>query len=124
MALFREQPLIGAEWLTNVAPESPPPLMTRAAAAARGHCEHWDGSGFPANAAGASIPIEARIIAIAEALERLFAQDPEQAAAHLAEGAGRRFDPELVDVAQHHLGPLLEAWKAACPSPPEGRQSP
>jgi hypothetical protein len=60
------------------------------------HHERWDGAGYPYGLAGAEIPVGARIAALADA----FAEAPSQpgGVASLRAGAGRAFDPELVEV--------------------------
>ncbi len=69
----------------------------------RGHHERWDGTGKPDGLAGEKIPLGARIIAVAEAYEALTAgRDcdrvaPVVALERLAEGAGTRFDPAIVE---------------------------
>ena len=89
-----------------------------AAEAVRGLDEHWDGSGYPERRRGNSIPIESRILAIAQHLD-VFATEQDTAAAMsvLRERSGRWFDPELVKLAEmmHREGKL---WPAALPDTP------
>jgi HD-GYP domain-containing protein (c-di-GMP phosphodiesterase class II) len=68
------------------------------------HHERPDGSGYPAGLAGSEIPVEARILAVADAYEAMTshrvyraALDPEQARAELSRGAGTQFDPRVVE---------------------------
>ena len=68
------------------------------------HHERWDGSGFPYGLQGNEIPLEARIMALADAYEETTAAlVHEQRATHqqavdmIVKNAGRRFDPILVD---------------------------
>ncbi|MFZ0336466.1 MAG: HD domain-containing phosphohydrolase [Terracidiphilus sp.] len=72
-----------------------------AAEAVRGLDEHWDGSGYPEGRTRQSIPIAARILAIAQHLE-VFATEKGTAAAMAAlrERSGRWFDPGLVGLAE------------------------
>lgn len=70
---------------------------------ARHHHERWDGRGYPDGLAAEAIPIEARIIHVADVFDALTtrrcykpAWSPEEAAAYLRAGAGSEFDPELV----------------------------
>lgn len=68
-----------------------------AAEAVRGLDEHWDGSGYPERRRGEAIPVEARILAVAQHLD-VFATEKgtEAAQSVLRERSGRWFDPELV----------------------------
>ncbi|NWF77364.1 MAG: diguanylate cyclase [Chloroflexi bacterium] len=69
------------------------------------HHERWDGSGYPEGLKGEEIPLEARILAIADSFEamtsaRLYrpALSIEQVVEELKKGAGVQFDPQLVEV--------------------------
>ncbi len=68
------------------------------------HHERWDGTGYPNRLAGASIPLEGRIVAVADVFDALTSERPykrawtfEAAAAFLRDQAGRHFDPACVD---------------------------
>jgi PAS domain S-box-containing protein len=67
--------------------------------------ECFDGSGSPRGIAGEEIPIEARIVAVAEAFDGL---DADEAVALLRQESGTRFDPEVVEVLLEHLDDALE----------------
>lgn len=69
------------------------------------HHERWDGHGYPAQLAGAEIPLAARIVAIADVYDALsqrrIYRDPlphEQCVAYIRNHAGTHFDPEVVEV--------------------------
>jgi len=69
------------------------------------HHEKYDGSGYPKGLAGEQIPLEGRIVAIADVFDALTSARPykpawplEQAVAYLEEQRGRHFDPALVDL--------------------------
>ncbi len=67
------------------------------------HHEKWDGSGYPYQLSGPSIPLSARIVAVADVYDALRSRRPykepmthEQARAIIREGSGMHFDPEVV----------------------------
>jgi putative two-component system response regulator len=69
---------------------------------ARSHHENFDGSGYPDGLAGEAIPLEARIVRLADAFDAMTHGRPYQAARPVAWAleeidrfAGRQFDPEL-----------------------------
>jgi putative nucleotidyltransferase with HDIG domain len=71
----------------------------------RHHHERFDGKGYPDGLQGAAIPIEARIVAIADAFEAMTserayrpAMDTETALQILLDGSGKQWDPQLVEL--------------------------
>jgi HD-GYP domain-containing protein (c-di-GMP phosphodiesterase class II) len=69
----------------------------------RSHHEHFDGTGYPDGLAGEAIPIEARIIALADAFDAMTSNRPyrealpeEEALVELRGRAGTQFDPRVV----------------------------
>jgi HD-GYP domain-containing protein (c-di-GMP phosphodiesterase class II) len=69
------------------------------------HHEWFDGSGYPAGLAGEAIPLESRIIGLAEAVDSMTsstsykpALSKENAFAEVRDGAGSQFDPEIARV--------------------------
>ncbi|MBI1207270.1 MAG: response regulator [Azospirillum sp.] len=78
-------------------------LMQMAARIALSHHEKWDGSGYPRGLAGEDIPIEGRIVAIADVYDALMSARPykepwtqDAVVPYLREQAGRHFDPDLL----------------------------
>ncbi|MGE3960988.1 MAG: HD domain-containing phosphohydrolase [Dehalococcoidia bacterium] len=74
------------------------------AAAIRHHHEKWDGTGYPDHLAGEAIPLEARIVAVADVYDALRSQrayrepmTPEAATDVIRGDAGRHFDPACVE---------------------------
>lgn len=72
---------------------------------ARYHHERWDGKGYPEGLVGTMIPIEARIMAIADVYDALVSKrcykEPmsfEQAKDVMCQGMGTQFDPNLKEV--------------------------
>lgn len=67
------------------------------------HHEWWDGGGYPLGLKEEEIPLECRILAIADAYDAMTSDRPyraavpvEQAVAELQKFSGRQFDPQLV----------------------------
>jgi putative nucleotidyltransferase with HDIG domain len=67
------------------------------------HHERYDGRGYPSGLVGERIPIGARILAVADALDTMFsprtykpAYQLDQVRAELIAGSGRQFDPAVV----------------------------
>jgi HD-GYP domain-containing protein (c-di-GMP phosphodiesterase class II) len=78
--------------------------LTDAQAVVGGHHEKYDGSGYPQGIPGESIPIEARIFAIADVFDALTSRRPykqplsfEETMNILDAGRGTHFDPDLLD---------------------------
>ena len=75
------------------------------------HHERWDGHGYPSGSAGTEIPIEARVLAVADAFDAMTSDRPYRraltqghAVAELERCAGTQFDPDVVAV-------FAEAWR-------------
>ncbi len=70
----------------------------------RNHHEHFDGSGYPDGLAGRAIPRLARIVAVCDSYDALVTDRPyrkartvDEAIRTLADGAGKQWDPEVVE---------------------------
>ena len=81
------------------------PLIETAAVIARSHHEWWDGSGQPDGLRHEAIPVEGRIVAIADVFDALTSRRRykpafplEQAASMMSEERGTHFDPGLLDL--------------------------
>ncbi|MDR8525173.1 two-component system response regulator [Shewanella fidelis] len=90
---------IGAE----IIGEHNDPLLEMARRIALTHHEKWDGTGYPNGLSGEEIPIEGRIVAIADVFDALTSIRPYKQAWSVAETmdlfereSGKHFDPELV----------------------------
>ncbi|HVU44666.1 MAG TPA: HD domain-containing phosphohydrolase [Terracidiphilus sp.] len=90
-----------------------------AAEAVRGLDEHWDGSGYPDSRTRHDIPIESRILAVAQHLDVFATEEGTGKAIEvLRERSGRWYDPEIVRIASSlHAGYKL--WWSALSETPE-----
>ena len=76
------------------------------------HHERWDGGGYPMGMRGRSIPIEARLLAVADAFDAMTSARPyrpalphDHALIEIAACAGTQFDPTVAEA-------FLEVWTA------------
>jgi putative two-component system response regulator len=99
--IVRKHPVIGAEMLSK----SSHPGARLAATVAMAHHERWDGTGYPKGLRAEAIPIEARIVALADVYDVLTTGRPykkawphQMAVDELRFMGGRQFDPNLVSV--------------------------
>ena len=99
-AVMRTHTLIGAKMLSGGRSE----LVKMAEAIALSHHECWDGTGYPNGLEGAEIPVEARIVALADSVDALSHNRPYRAAqthkeviAEVRRSSGTHFDPRVVE---------------------------
>ena len=76
------------------------------------HQERWDGKGYPDRLVGDEIPIEARIVSVADAFDAMTTERPyglrrdlEEALDEIVNCSGKQYDPEVVQAFQ-------KAWEA------------
>lgn len=98
---MRAHTTIGGEILSG----SRFPSLRAAEEIARNHHENWDGSGYPTGLAGETIPLRARIVAVADMFdslthERVYkaAWSPEAAMDEIRRAAGSKLDPRLAEL--------------------------
>jgi len=91
------------------------PLRDMACRIALTHHERWDGSGYPGGLRGQDIPLEGRIVAVSDVFDALVSERPykpaygeEQALSVLRDGAGRHFDPDVLDAFEAALPAVLQ----------------
>jgi diguanylate cyclase (GGDEF)-like protein len=96
---IKAHPRLGANIVCNI------PQLVHCSDGILHHHERWDGSGYPDGLKGEQIPLEARILAIADSFEAMTSARPyrralsrEETVEELRKGAGTQFDPNLVDV--------------------------
>jgi len=118
VAIMRQHPRIGYDLLGG----SQNRFVQTGAMVALRHQERFDGSGYPDGLKGDSIPLEARIVAVADVFDALISPRPyreawsaERALAHLQNERGISFDPRCVDAllgARARLEELCERYSA------------
>ena len=97
--IMKTHTVIGANVLANGRSE----LVKMAEVIALSHHERWDGAGYPHGLKGEEIPLEGRIVAIADVFDALTHERPykkawpvEEAIAEIQSQAGRQFDPRVI----------------------------
>ncbi|HEY8575967.1 MAG TPA: HD domain-containing phosphohydrolase [Devosia sp.] len=117
-ATMREHVTIGARILENGSSE----LIRTAELIAQSHHERWDGTGYPDKLSGNDIPVEARIVAIADVFDALCSERPYKAAwpvdkayAEVLASSGSHFDPACVEAFQDKWREI-EAIMGAAPA--------
>ena len=99
MKMLRTHPVIGNKIL------SPVKFLSPVAPMVLYHQEWYDGSGYPEGLAKEEIPLGARIVAVIDAYDAMTSDRPyrkampiKTAVKELKEGAGKQFDPKIVDI--------------------------
>ena len=94
---MRQHPVIGHQMLKDV------PFLHSSLSGIRHHHERWDGTGYPDTLGGESIPLQVRILSIADVFDALTSDRPYRDAMSIVEAmdlitreAGRQFDPAVV----------------------------
>ena len=97
--LIKSHPIIGSDMLKDIT------IKPHLYYGARWHHERYDGRGYPDGLKGEEIPIEARIISVADAYDamtsvRRYRKElpPEKVRQELIDGRGTQFDPKIVGV--------------------------
>ncbi|WP_137166723.1 response regulator [Salinimonas lutimaris] len=109
--VMKTHPQIGAEILGDADSE----LLIMAKSVALTHHEKWDGSGYPAGLRENDIPVEGRIVAVADVFDALTSKRPykdawsvEKTLEVMREQKGRHFEPRLVDLLEENLDEILQ----------------
>ena len=117
-AVMREHVTRGAEIVSRIS------SLKASVPAIRHHHERWDGLGYPDRLTGTEIPVEAAIIAIADAWDAMTTERPyataldmETAMLEIHAGRGKQFNPAVVDaflsVARRRPGDIAPPGPAA-----------
>ncbi len=96
--IMRQHPVYAYEWLSRIQ------YLQPAMEIPYSHHERWDGTGYPRGLSGEQIPLAARIFALVDVWDALRSDRPYRKAwskgktlAHIKEGSGKHFDPQVVD---------------------------
>ena len=111
-SVMQKHPEIDARIIGQVAEDSS--LLELARIIAVSHHEKWDGSGYPHGLQGEAIPIEGRIVALADVFDALTSTRPykrewpvEEALELIRSQSGSHFDPEVVAAMERVIGEML-----------------
>lgn len=103
------------------------PWLELAASIAMNHHERWDGTGYPQGLAGEDIPIEARIVAIADVFDALMSRRPykppldeDEALGIIRDSVGSQFDPQVHAAFERVLSELQDIRKQLYDRPGNG----
>ena len=95
--IMKQHPVIGSKIMADTK------SLKKMALGARYHHEKYDGTGYPDNLQGDEIPLEARIISVADAFDAMTSDRPYRkglsydiAMKELNRGSGTQFDPEII----------------------------
>jgi response regulator RpfG family c-di-GMP phosphodiesterase len=104
--IMKTHPLLGGNAIAMAESGLPSPnrFLHIAREIATGHHEKWDGSGYPLGLKGDSIPISARLMALADVYDALISRriykqafSHEEAVAYILQGKSAHFDPDVTD---------------------------
>jgi len=97
-SLVRQHPVLGADMIDSIKP------LKLEAQSILHHHERFDGTGYPYGLKGLAIPLEARILAVADAFDAMTSERPYRSALLMREAleelysnAGSQFDPRVVE---------------------------
>ncbi len=101
---------LGAQILNNPTSD----IMKEARDISLYHHEKWDGTGYPHQLKGKNIPLNARIVAVADVFDALIskrcykeAMSADKAIAIILEGSGTHFDPQCVEAFKKTFDELI-----------------
>ncbi len=112
--VMKTHPLIGYEILKKTTSK----YLQSGSIIALSHHEKFDGSGYPKGLLGNDIPIEGRIVAVADVFDALTSKRPykepwsfDKALAFLQEESGKHFDPKLIEIFMANIDRVKEIFE-------------
>ncbi len=117
--IMRSHPVVGGRTLEDAAStagtDQPSGLLLVGRNIAHFHHERWDGGGYPSGMKGDEIPVEARIVTVADAYDAITSRrcykpsvPHSRAREILVHEKGRHFDPRVVDAFIRRESEILE----------------
>ncbi|UCF93900.1 MAG: cyclic nucleotide-binding domain-containing protein [Desulfobacterales bacterium] len=107
---IKRHPAIGAQAMDTVLEYCDLKMFRIARGLIWGHHERYDGQGYPQGLKGDAIPLEARIMAIADFYDALLSERAykeayghERVIAAIRAEAGKRFDPAMAEIMLNHI---------------------
>jgi len=114
MDLVKQHTVIGYRMLEGSAWS----VIRCAAEIALSHHECWDGGGYPHGLVGKNIPLDARIVAVADVYDALISQRAykpawreERVMAEMRELRGLKFDPEILDLFMDNVSTIVASME-------------
>lgn len=108
--------MMGIASVLSNAPNRKVHLLDMASRIAKHHHERWDGTGYSDRLSGECIPLEARIVAVADVYDALRSKRPykpefpkEKAVAIIQEESGHQFDPDVVTAFMEFFDDIQES---------------
>ena len=121
MEVIKQHTLIGHRMLDG----SEWPVMRCAASIALSHHECWDGRGYPHGLSGVGIPLEARIVAVADVYDALISRrtykpawEEDRVMTEMRQMRGAKFEPEILDLFIEHLPAIIASSEIALQNSP------
>ena len=108
---------VGASMMEKVIRQSGSELFRMAYRICLYHHEWWNGAGYPEGISGEAIPLEARIMALADVYDALLskrvykpAMAMREAEKRIRDGAGKQFDPLMAEIMLTNIGRFEEVY--------------
>jgi putative two-component system response regulator len=99
---------------SNIMSSTSSPILKMASIIAGTHHEKWNGTGYPRGLSGNDIPIEGRIVAVADVFDALSSKRPykdafplEKCLAIMKDGREKHFDPQVLDAFLRRIDDVL-----------------